>query len=263
MNKLYIIPTPIGNLEDMTLRSIRILNSVEFILCENTKITGKIKAHLKLEAKLISLHKFNELSRVEKIKGLLETHDIALVCDAGTPTVSDPGQKLIKELTGFIEVIPLPGPTAFTTALSGSGLEYDSFVFVGFLEKEETKILNKINNHLKTDVIIAYESPNRINKTLSFLLKHFGDIEIVVARELTKIYEEIVKDRISCLVDREFKGEIVLLIPTKEIQKEEDFVKLVEKLIELRMNTKDIISYLSSTDKFKKNEIYNYIKNRK
>ncbi len=264
MNKLYVIPTPIGNLNDFTLRSIECLKSVKYLLCEDTKVTGKLKQHLQLDVKMISLHKFNESSRIEEVKNLLEESDVALVSDAGTPTISDPGQLLISELKKEgVDVVPLPGANAITTALSGSGLEFSSFTFVGFLEKEKNNIIKKVNKHINSDVIVAYESPNRINKTLSILMEEFGDINVVVARELTKIYEEIINDRISNIIDREFKGEIVLLIPTNELTQEDDLTKHVDDLERLGLSNKSIIEYLVSNTKFKKNDIYNYLKNNK
>ncbi len=264
MNKLYVVPTPIGNLSDFTLRSIEVLKSVKYLLCEDTKVTGKIKQHLSLDVKLISLHKFNEASRVDEVKQLLEKSDVALVSDAGTPTISDPGQLLIKELKlSGIEIIPLAGSNAITTALSGSGLEFSSFTFVGFFEKERNKIINKINEHINSDVIVSYESPNRIIKTLNYILEEFGDIKVVIARELTKMYEEIINDNISNLINREYKGEIVLLIPTNEIVKESDLTIHVNKLKELGLTDKSIIDYLTSTTEFKKNDIYEYLKSNK
>ncbi len=265
MNKLYVIPTPIGNLSDFTLRSIEILKNVKYLLCEDTKVTGKIKKHLSLDAKLISLHKFNELSRVEEVKSILQDGDVALVSDAGTPTISDPGQLLIKEIKKEteIEVIPLPGANAITTALSGSGIEFNTFTFVGFLEKDENKIINTIKKHINSDVIVAYESPKRIIKTLNFIKNNFGNIEVVIARELTKMYEEIVSQNISVFLEKEYKGEIVLLIPTKQLIIERDFKIAVDKLIKLNINNRNIINYLTSTTDFKKNDIYNYLKNNK
>ncbi len=261
MGKLYVIPTPIGNLSDFTLRSIDILKSVKFIFCENTKVTGKIKNHLKLDAKLISLHKFNEISRINEIKEILLTSNVAIVSDAGTPTISDPGQILIAKLKKEgVEIIPLPGANAITTSLSGSGLNFSSFSFIGFLEKEKNKIINKITLHKNSDVIVAYESPNRIKKTLAFLLEEFGDINLVVARELTKVYEEIANKKISALLKKEYKGEIVLLIPTNEFNKEEKPSPHIKKLKSLGLSNKDIIDYLTNFQKFKKNEIYDLLK---
>ncbi len=262
-NKLYVIPTPIGNLSDFTLRSIEVLKSVDYILCEDTKVTGKIKHHLDLNAKLISLHKFNEQSRVEEVKVILKESDVAIVSDAGTPTISDPGQILINELKKEeVEIIPLPGANAITTALSGSGLLFDNFIFIGFFEKEKNKIVNKINKHINSDLIVAYESPNRILKTLSIIKEEFGDINLVVARELTKIYEEIINDKISNLEQRTYKGEIVLIIPTKEIVIEDELNVHVDKLLELGLDGKSIIEYLTSIKKFKKNDIYEFLKTK-
>ncbi len=261
MGKLFVIPTPIGNLEDFTLRSIRILKEVKFLLCEDTKVSGKIKKHLDLDVKMISLHKFNEKSRVEEVLTLLKENDVALVSDAGTPTISDPGQLLIEELKGKVNIIPLPGPNAITTSLSASGLKFDSFSFIGFFDKEEAKIIKKIKKHQNSDVIVAYESPNRINKTLSYIYNNFGDVTIVVAREITKIYEEIVKDNVSNLFNKEFRGEIVLIIETKDIKKEDPLRKHIESLREEGMTDKSIINYLTKNTSFKKNDIYNFLKN--
>ena len=260
MNKLFIIPTPIGNLGDFTLRSIKELKRTKYILCEDTMVSGKIKKHLELDAKMISLHKFNEKSRIKEVLSLLEEQDIVLISDAGTPTISDPGQLLISEIKDKVEIVPLPGANAITTSLSASGLKFDSFTFVGFLEKEENKIVKVINNHLNSDVIIAYESPNRINKTLKHIYNNFGDIKVVVAREMTKIYEEILRNNISNLMDKTFKGEIVLLIETKEIEKELPFIKHIEALKKEGLDDKAIINYLTKILKFKKNDIYNHLK---
>lgn len=264
MNKLFVVPTPIGNLNDFTLRSIDVLKSVKYLLCEDTKVTGKIKQHLSLDVKMISLHKFNEASRVDEVKKLLTESDVAIVSDAGTPTISDPGQLLISKLKEEgIDVIPLPGANAITTALSGSGLEFNSFTFIGFFEKEKNKIINKINEHQNSDVIVCYESPNRVLKTLNFIMEEFGDIRIVLARELTKIYEEIINDKISNLISREYKGEIVLLIPTDEMIKESNLEVHVDKLQEVGLSDKSIIQYLTTTQDLKKNDIYEYLKNKK
>lgn len=260
MNKLFVIPTPIGNLDDFTLRAISELKRIKFLLCEDTKVSGKIKKHLDLDTKMISLHKFNEKSRVQEVLKLLEDGDVALISDAGTPTISDPGQLLISEIKDKVCVVPLPGANAITTSLSASGLVFDSFSFVGFFDKEENKIVKKIKDNLNSDIIVSYESPNRINKTLSVIYKNFGDITVVVAREITKMYEEIIKDKVSNLLERSFKGEIVLLIDTSKIEKKLPFVKHIEVLKEAGMDDKSIINYLTKTLGYKKNDIYNFLK---
>lgn len=260
MFKLYIVPTPIGNLGDITERSKDILKNVGVILCEDTKITGKIKNHIGSKAKMISLHKFNEISRIKEVRKLLELFDVALVSDAGTPTISDPGQIIVNALKDDINIIPLPGPCSITTALSASGLLFNNFTFIGFFEKEENKIINKIKLHLNNDVIVAFESPKRINKTLKILRKYFGDIDIVLARELTKIYEEIIRGPISKIENTNFKGEIVLIIPTIGIKKEKTFKKPVDILLKEGLTDKTIINFMIKTTEFKKNDIYNYLK---
>lgn len=262
MSNLYIVPTPIGNLKDLTDRSKEVLNLVNIIFCEDTKITGKIKSYLGLEAKLISLHKFNEYSRVNEVLKILEKEDVALVSDAGTPTISDPGQLLVKEVMKEHKVIPLAGANAITTALSGSGLEFKNFTFVGFLDKTEKKIIDLLDKHLNSDVILAYESPNRIKQTLAILADNYGDIEVVIARELTKMYEEFSKGPISELILKEHRGEIVLLIPTIGLSKEIDLSSYIEPLIIQGMTDKSIVNYLISTTNLKKNDIYEYLKNR-
>lgn len=263
MNKLYVVPTPIGNLTDFTLRSIEVLKSVKYLLCEDTLVSGKIKKHLDLDVKLISLHKFNEASRVNEVMSLLTESDVALVSDAGTPTISDPGQLLIKELVSEgVEVIPLAGANAITVALSGSGLEFSNFSFLGFLPKEKSKVVSTINKHINNDVLVAYESPNRIVKTLTYIMEEFGDIYVVVARELTKMYEEFSRGKVSELINREYKGEIVLLIPTVELSVEDDLAKHIDSLLKIGLSNKDIISYLTENTKFKKNDIYNILKEK-
>lgn len=263
---LYVVPTPIGNLKDITYRGKEILQQAVVILCEDTKVTGKLKQEYNSEAKLISLHKFNEASRVKEVISLLEDEQeglIALVSDAGTPTISDPGQLLIKELkeAGY-DICPVPGANAITTALSGSGLEFSSFSFVGFLDKTEKKIIDLLEKHINNDVIVAYESPNRIKQTLAILADNYGDIEVVIARELTKMYEEIVKGTISELMVKEYKGEIVLLIPTIGLRKELDLSSYIDPLLIQGMTDKSIVNYLSETTTLKKNDIYEYLKNK-
>lgn len=262
-NKLYVIPTPIGNLDDITLRAIKTLKDVKYIFCEDTLVSQKLKKHLDLSAKLFSLYKYNEKSKFSEVRKFLSEGDVALISDAGTPTISDPGQFLIEELKDEYEIIPLPGANAITTALSASGLLFNNFSFVGFLPKEQSKLLMVIDNYSNTDVIVCFESPNRINKTLELLLNNYGDIKVVVARELTKMYEEIKRDKISNLVSLKFKGEIVLIIETKDIQKKDSLKEMVDYLLDLNVNEKVIISFLKEKLNYKKNDVYNYLKKNK
>lgn len=213
---LYIVSTPIGNVEDITLRAIRILKESDIILCEDTRVSKKLFNLLDLKIdykKLFSFNKFNEKAKEDFVlSNLNQGLNISLISDAGTPTISDPGQSLIKiARENNHNVFSIPGPSSIITAISSSGIKFKSFSFVGFLEKKEKKLISQIKES-KTDLIVAFESPHRIIKTLNLLKKNFGDIEITIARELTKKFEEVITEKISILEKKIFKGEIVLII---------------------------------------------------
>lgn len=223
---LYVVPTPIGNLEDITLRAIRILQEVDTIVCEDTRQTIKLLAHLKISKPLISFYTQNQLKRIPQIISMLDVgKNIALVSDCGTPAISDPGYYLIKEaIDKDIGVIPLPGACALITALVGSGLTTDSFIFLGFLKKKTGKMKKELEQAKSIQkTIIFYESPHRILKTLEICREIFGEqSEVVLARELTKKFEEFIRGTIKEVVEkmssREILGEfIVLLKPITEI----------------------------------------------
>lgn len=223
---LYVVPTPIGNLEDITLRAIRILQEVDTIVCEDTRQTIKLLAHLKISKPLISFYTQNQLKRIPQIISMLDVgKNIALVSDCGTPAISDPGYYLIKEaIAKDIGVIPLPGACALITALVGSGLTTDSFIFLGFLKKKTGKMKKELEQAKSIQkTIIFYESPHRILKTLEICREIFGEqSEVVLARELTKKFEEFIRGTIKEVVEkmssREILGEfIVLLKPITEI----------------------------------------------
>ena len=198
MAKLYIVATPIGNLEDMTFRAVRILKEVEIILCEDTRVTRKLLDNYDITTSTLSYHAQSGIAKVEKIFELLKSgKDIALVSDAGTPTISDPGVLLVQqvrdEFKKEVDIIPIPGPSALTSALSASGISSAQFIFYGFLphKKGRETIFKEITVSKRTSVF--YESPHRIEKALVSLVEHIGSTrKIVIARELTKIYEEIV-----------------------------------------------------------------------
>jgi len=223
MGTLYLVSTPIGNLNDITLRALEILQNVDLIACEDTRHTGMLLTHFKIKKPLLSYHEHNELTRIPKIIQKLESgQDIALVSDAGTPTLSDPGFKLVKEcIKKKIPVVAIPGPSAILTALVSSGKPTDKFLFAGYLPKKEKKrksflnLLASILQNLMITVII-FESPHRIRKTLENIKEVFGDIDIVVARELTKIHEEIRREKISSTIkhfhSHSPKGEFTILI---------------------------------------------------
>ena len=217
---LFVVPTPIGNLEDITLRAIRILQEVDTIVCEDTRQTVKLLSHLKISKPLISFYTQNQLKRIPQIISMLENgKNIALVSDCGTPAISDPGYYLIKEaIDKNIQVVPLPGACALITALVGSGLTTDSFVFLGFLKKKTGKMKKELEQaKLLQKTIVFYESPHRILKTLETCKNVFGEqTQIVLARELTKKFEEFIRGTIKEvsdeMINREILGEFIVLI---------------------------------------------------
>lgn len=226
---LYLVPTPIGNLEDITLRAIRILREVNTILAEDTRTTGILLKHLGISSHLQSHHAFNEHKTLEGIvKRLKEGEKIALVSDAGTPAISDPGFLLVREcLKHGIKIECLPGPTAFVPALVKSGLPSDTFVFEGFLplKKGRQTALRKLSQEEKT--MIFYESPFRLLKTLENFKEYFGAERLAsVSRELTKVYEETVNGTLEELIhyfsSKNVKGEIVVVVAGKDNRKNKE-----------------------------------------
>jgi len=218
-SKLYLVSTPIGNLKDITLRAIDVLSSVEIIACEDTRKTGLLlqKLEIKTKPQLLSYYEENEQGRIPQIIGFLKQNkSVALVSNAGTPTISDPGYKLVREcLRQEIAVESIPGPSSILTALTLSGLPTDKFLFLGFLPKKEGKRKTILESLPKKTTIIFFESPFRLLKTLKELKEIFGDIDIVICRELTKIFEEIQREKIGDLINHfeqiKPKGELTIL----------------------------------------------------
>lgn len=220
---LYIVPTPIGNLNDITDRAKQTLGVCDFIVCENPSVTAKLLQLLKLPKKeLVQLADFNEAKTVEKVISRLNSENACLMSDAGTPTISDPGFKLVRACREQgIEVNSLPGASAAITALAGSGLPTDKFIFVGFLPKTEPKLMRAIEEAKQIEAtLVSYESPERIVKSLTMIANNFPESKTVVARELTKLHEEYIhgspEDVLTKLAAKpSIKGEIVLLISFK------------------------------------------------
>jgi 16S rRNA (cytidine1402-2'-O)-methyltransferase len=216
---LHIVSTPIGNMEDITLRALRILKEVDLIASEDTRRTGLLLKHHGIHAPLTSYFEGNELKKKGFILSKLkEGKKVALVSDAGTPGISDPGFRLIRlAIENEISIVPIPGPSAMITALSVSGLPTDAFLFKGFLPhklKKRRDLLKDLENMRET--LIFYESPHRISETLRDILEILGDREIVLTREMTKMHEEIIRGKVSevqdQIVGRMLKGEITLVI---------------------------------------------------
>ncbi len=223
---LYIVSTPIGNLEDITLRALRILKEVDLIAAEDTRRTGLLLQHFGIKTPLTSYFEGNEFKKREWIlTKLKQGNHIALVSEAGTPGISDPGFRLIQlAIENEIPVLPVPGPSALITALSVAGLPTDSFLFKGFLphkSKKRRDLLKGLEGVRET--LIFYESPHRLLKTLNDIYEILGDRNMVLARELTKVFEEVIRGRVSELIEqvkaRRLKGEITLVISGK-IRKE-------------------------------------------
>lgn len=268
--KLFLVATPIGNLEDITFRAINILKGVDIIAAEDTRHTLKLLNHYEISKPLISYHRHNEEVKSENlINKLLEGNNIAIVTDAGTPGISDPGEEVVKEaIKNNIEVIPIPGACALVNALIASGLNTKEFLFLGFLplnKKNRDNVLNKIKKSKST--VILYEAPHKLIKTLQDLLKNVGDINCVLAKEITKIHEEFIRGNISNLLEQiqEPKGEYVILLDLNNLENENDSEdEISQKTVEEQykiyeeqgMNKKEIIKQIAKNKNVPKNEIY-------
>lgn len=268
---LYIVATPIGNLEDITLRAIRILKSVALIAAEDTRNTRKLLNAYGIRKPLTSLFDNNESAKSAFLVGkLIDGSDIAYVSDAGTPGISDPGYILINEaLKSSLSVVPVPGASAVIAALSVSGLPMDSFIFHGFLPQKKDKrrsVLSTLKEEQRT--IVLYESAKRLLPALRDILDLMGDRSIAVARELTKMHEEVirgtVKDAIAAFADRNVKGEITLIVEGKGKSKEkrsaDDIISLVSALKKTGdLSDKEIVRKLSDELGVPKRDIYQSI----
>ena len=276
--KLYLVPTPIGNLKDITLRALEVLKESDIIAAEETRQTLKLLNHFEIKKPLISYHKFNEQSKGnEIIELLLEGKNIALVSDAGTPGISDPGSVIVgKCINENIDFEVLPGATAITTALVYSGLDTTKFLFRGFLpreNKDRRAITDELLNSQET--LIFYEAPHRLLDTLSYLMDVFGDRKIAVCRELTKLYEEIFRGNLSGaiqnFVNNKPRGEFVLVLEGKKIEdikeeKKQEWINLsiedhILKYIKDGINKKEAIKLVAKDRELPKSEVYKFSTN--
>ena len=267
--KLYIVATPIGNLEDITLRAIKVLQEVDIIAAEDTRHSLKLLNHLKISKPLISYHRHNEEIKTDLlISKLKEGKNIALVSDAGTPVISDPGEEIVKEaIVNQIEVIPIPGACAAINALVASGLTAKEFCFFGFLpinKKLRKEKLEQIRNENKTTIL--YEAPHKLENTLKELELILSDRKVVLAKELTKIHEFFYRGNIKDIRNQigEPKGEFIILIegnPTKEEESKKELNELtIEEHYEFYekqgYTKKEIIKKIAKDRNVSKNEIY-------
>ena len=270
---LYVVSTPIGNLQDITLRAIYILKNSELILCEDTRISIKLLKKFNINTKMISYHKFNEKKRLGKIIQLIKNNKIvSLISDAGTPVISDPGMILIKEcIKNNIALHPIPGPSAVTSALSVSGFD-EKFLFYGFLPNSESQIKNEIKNLCDFPYsIIFFVSSNKINKVIKIFKMFFSDREIMIAKEMTKIYESFIRNDVNSLDVSKYnlKGELTVAVSNKFNIKKKSLNQLGEsvkneiKLMLTKYSNKDVSNFISKREKISKKIIYDYCINLK
>ena len=267
--KLFLVATPIGNLDDITLRALNVLKEVDLIAAEDTRNTLKLLNHFNIKKSLISYHRHNEDEKKEiLIKKLKDGLNIAIVTDAGTPGISDPGEVMVKKaIEEGIQVIPIPGACAAINALIASGLDTKEFTFIGFLplnKKLRKEKLEQIQKEIRT--IIIYEAPHKIKDTLIDLKNIIEDRRIVLAREITKMHEEFIREDIDTLIEKseKLKGEMIILIEGNKNIKEENVLNNLSleehyKYYEnMKLDKKEIIKKIAKDRNVNKNEIYMY-----
>ena len=274
-NGLYLVSTPLGNLKDITLRAIEVLQQSHYILCEDTRVSKNLLDKYQIKSKLISNHKFNEKKNLEKIIEYLKSGNIiSLISDAGTPSVSDPGSILVNEcIKNEIKIIPIPGPSAVAAAISISGFS-DKFLFCGFLPDKKEQLCDELKKFSEFEnSLVFFVSPKKVNKIIPEIKKNFNGRKIVFCREITKIYEEFIRKNVDELelFEKEPKGELTVVISEKKINKKlskkltESDMSIIKKMIN-KLSTKEITDILSQTTNVPKKEIYNYcliLKNEK
>ena len=272
---LYIVSTPIGNLSDITLRALDVLKNSDYILCEDTRISKNLLDRYKIKSKLISNHKFNEKKNLSKLIEILKSDCVvSLISDAGTPSVSDPGAILINEcLINKIDIFPIPGVSAVSTAVSISGFS-EKYFFYGFFPEKNSKLKDDFEKLANLDsCIVFFISPRKFNKSVKDIKHHFSGRKILICREMTKFYEEYLRSNIDDLESfkADPKGELTIVISEKQKDKnisiflKESDKKNIQKMIK-KLSIKDITDLISQNTNVSKKEIYNYclkIKNEK
>lgn len=264
---LYIIATPIGNLDEMTPRAIDILSTVDFVACEDTRVSGKLLSHFNIHKPLITCFEHNENEASSKvIELLLNKKKVAYMSDAGYPCISDPGSKLIKlALDNGIKIAPISGANAMLNALIGSGLDSSRFYFHGFLDSKESVRNNQLHSLFKkNETMIFYEAPHRIDKTLKAMFEVLGNRKACIARELTKLHEEFIRgtlEELSNIEKESLKGEMVIVVEGNVDEpsltpSDDEIISMVNNLTDMGISTKDAIKKASELLKVPKNYIY-------
>lgn len=266
---LYLVPTPIGNLNEMTPRAIDVLNSVDVIACEDTRNSGQLLKHFDISKRLIAYQNFNEVSSTKGIINLLsQGNNIALISDAGYPLINDPGQRVVSEVTALgYNVVPISGCSAFLNALVASGLIAQPFIFIGFLPPSTHDCVKKLRLYQSYPMtLIMYEAPHRIEKMLQSCLDVLGDRHICIGRELTKVHEEFIRGTISEIlpIASELKGEMVVVIEGNQDDYEKDIdmgqiLNMVNTSIESGMSTSAAIKEVAKQTGIPKNQIYDLV----
>ena len=266
---LYLVPTPIGNLNEMTPRAIDVLNSVDVIACEDTRNSGQLLKHFGISKRLIAYQNFNEASSTKGIINLLsQGNNVALISDAGYPLINDPGQRVVSEVTALgYNVVPISGCSAFLNALVASGLIAQPFIFIGFLPPSTHDCVKKLRLYQSYPMtLIMYEAPHRIEKMLQSCLDVLGDRHICIARELTKVHEEFIRGTISEIlpITSELKGEMVVVIEGNQDDYEKDIdmgqiLNMVNTSIESGMSTSAAIKEVAKQTGISKNQIYDLV----
>lgn len=261
--KLYLVATPIGNLEDMTYRSIRVLKEVDIIYAEDTRNSAKLLKHFEIATHMYSYHEHNKEEKAEEILEHLSLgKSVALISDAGYPVVSDPGYLVVQRaISEHYAVVAIPGASAFLQALVVSGLRPHPFTFHGFLDAKKSKRIKQLTAlMMQEETLIFYESPHRLFKTLQDMLDVFGDRKVVVARELTKKFEEIIRGTLREVLEMDpVKGEIVLLVEgakEQDLQTDLTIVEEVNMLIKNGFSVKDAIKQVAKNRNLKKSDVY-------
>lgn len=264
---LYLVPTPIGNLEDITLRALNILKNVDIVYAEDTRETFNLLKYYNISKKIESCHKYSEMMHKNKIVSILkEGKNIAYVTDRGTPLISDPGNIIVEEcINNNINVIALPGPNALLPALNMSGISNEKFLFFGFLSNKKETAKKQLIKLEKVNVpIIFYESPYRLKNTIKSLYDIFGNRNAAIIREISKIHEEVIRNNLFDLLNKcdNIKGEIVIVVDGNKEKEENniDYKKMVNEFTKKGMTKRDAIKKISLDYNISKNKIYNEVK---
>jgi len=264
---LYLVSTPIGNMEDITFRALYVLKKSDVILCEDTRRSSKLLYYYDIKNKLLPYHKFNEKKVSDKVINLLKDNKIvSMICDAGTPTISDPGMILVNRcVSENLNIYPIPGPSAVTSAISISGFN-EKYLFYGFLDKKEKELKKTFNNLYNLDYSLIFFIPaSKINFYISRFKEHFHDRKIMIAKEMTKIHEEAIRGKIESIesFSSNFKGELTVVLSgkmkDKNIKKEiSESVKIEIKKMLKKYSHKDVVEFFSKKENLPKKIIYNF-----